>query len=160
MSLIKTIADVEAWFIVHPEIGFAERYTDQHGKAFGSGETRDMETAPCGEPYATVVSGGVFTGGPMPMLFHDEADAIQFWRYAVEDYADTVAPGEPWRDHPMLHLYWRERPVFEQRTFVALDQAAMLRERSRLATQLTIDVGVVWSRLLVSKLDPSGAETS
>jgi hypothetical protein len=158
MTLAEAILDIESWFNVHAEVGFADGYSDQQGRPFGTAETRDMETAPCGEPYAVVVSGGVYTVGAMPMLFHSEGAAIQFWRYAIEDYADEVAPGGGWKDSKSLHLYWRDQPVFERQTYVALDQAGMLRNRSKLASQLTIDVGIVWSRLLISRLDPDGKE--
>lgn len=154
-TIADAIIEVEGRFIVHTEVGLAERYTDQRGKGFGTAESRDMETAPNGESYETVVSGGQWSDGPMPMMFHDESTAIQFWLYAVEDYAETIAPREEWSK---LHLYWREKPVFERRTYVALDQAGMLRDRSRLASQLTIDVGIVWSRLRISKVDPDGQE--
>lgn len=152
-TIAEAILEVESRFIVHHEVGFAERYTDQRGQGFGTAESRDMETAPNGERYETVVSGGIWQDGPMPMLFHDESTAVQFWLYGVEDYAETVAPREEWSQ---LHLYWRHKPSFHRASYVALDQAGMLRDRSRLASQLTIDVGVVWSQLRISRLDPDG----
>ena len=155
MTLAEAVLDIESRFIVHREVGEPVAHYDQQDKAIDTG-ARDMSRAPCGEPYITVVSGGLKAQGDrIPIYFGTEVRAVEWWRYGVMDYAETIAPEAQWGG---LHLYWREEPRFESAEYVAMSQATMLGKRSALSDDLTVTLGTVWSRLLITKLAPDGTE--
>jgi len=155
MKILDAIAEVESWFLVHEEMGMPAYHVAPDGTETDVG-ARDMGFAPCDEPYVTVMSGGVIKEGRQPpIMFRDEARAVSWWLYAVEDYAETLAPRAEWKK---LHFYWRQKPVWEITTFVAINQAELLQSRSVLSSMLTVGLGIITSRLLISKLNPDGKE--
>lgn len=151
MMLDEAIAEVEGWFTVHTETGYPTEYTDSNGDFVKDGP-RDLSRAPNGESYVTVTSGGL-TSSMASVFFASESRAVTWWLYAMEDYAETIAPREEWKK---LHLYWRFRPEHESADYVALDQAALLQRQHGLS--LTVTLGTVYSRLVISKLKPDGKE--
>jgi hypothetical protein len=157
MSTAGVIATIEALFTVHDEAGFASHYRDSTGAIVSESVHRNMDMAPCGEPYVLLTSNGpAEEGDAQPDLFFgSEGTALSWWRYAVEDLAENIAPRDKWKS---LHLYWRQKPEYVSTTYVAMDQAGLLGSRSPLAAFLTIDVGFVTSRLLITKLDPNGED--
>ena len=156
MTLAEAILQAESYFQVHHEAG-AEEWFYKGDERVASATTRDMSRAPCGERYVTLTSGGVRDPGePMAMWFADSGRAASYWLFSVEDYAESVAPKSEW---PKLHLYWRSKPEWHSVEFVALDQAQLLgTAHPLLAEAMQMTAGVVWSRLLISKLRPDGTE--
>lgn len=151
MTLAEAIIAVEDQFIVHHEIGQpVDHYDEQKSKTIPAG-ARDMSRAPCGEKYIALTSAGI--DDVYGIMFHDEARAIRWWVYAVEDYAGSICTESEW---PKLHLYWRDLPVFERHVYLATDQPAILQGASTMP--LTVSLGTVKSKLLISKLGPDGTE--
>lgn len=150
MTLGEATLVINEMFVVHEEVGQEVISYDGNGKAYNTG-ARNMSVAPCGVPYVTVTSGGI--EGRFDVMFSDEPRAIRWWIYAVEDYAETIAPRDQWLT---LHLYWREGPEFTRHDYIALDQAGVLQAAS--LAPLTVSLGTVWSRLLITKLRPDGTE--
>lgn len=153
MTLDEAIAEVEGWFQVHAEIGAPTEYTDSNG-GFVQDGPRDLSLAPNGEPYIRVTSAGILTDWPSGgVFFGTEARAVTWWLYAIEDYAESIAPKDEWKN---LHLYWRTRPIFETADYVATNQAELLQRQHGLDMMVTL--GVIYSRVLISKLNPEGKE--
>lgn len=154
MTPAQVLADVEAKFIVHDEIGLPIMSIGDDGAEFDTG-ARNMGRAPTGESYVTVMSGGIRPeGNPVPVLFGDEDRAWRWWYYAVLDYAETIAPEADWQK---LHLYWRDRPEFSFAEYITVDGAQRLQRGEPIFNQR---LGTVFSRLLISKLRPDGTEES
>lgn len=153
----EAVAKVNALFTVHEERGRPADWVDQNDKVVGHG-ARDMETAPNGEPYETLTSYGV--GARLPeqalAMFQSEGLAVQWWFDEVCEWATEISKDRArW---PRLHLYWRDKPVFHKTTFIAMNQAELLGTASPLAAVHNIDLGFVWSRLLISTVGPDGKE--
>lgn len=158
MTLTEAIAQVEAAFTVHEDVGRATSYEDQNGKVVGAGP-RDRTLAPNGEPYLTITSHGVNAElpGDVFVLFTKEGLATQWWVDEVFEFARTLESNKDlWKK---LNLYWRVKPIFHSTTFLAMDQGSLLRTASPLAALLTIDLGFTWSEMLISKTGPDGKET-
>lgn len=153
MTLAEAILQVEGLFQVHHDVGLEVSSYDQNDVEIITG-ARDMTLAPCGEPYVIITSGGIREAGePQSMMFADEDRAVRFWTYAIEDLAEELRPREEWGK---LHLYWSAKPSFSATDYVAVDQAALLREASLLDMHLTL--GTVHSKLLLTKRGPDGKE--
>lgn len=152
MTRAEAIAAVEALFTVHHEAGLEIPYRDQTGAVYGTASMRDMDLAPCGEPYVVVTSNG-FRGDAEDVFFCSDSMAMRWWKFAVEAYAESIAPQDEWKS---LHLYWRDYPRFECATYLAADQAALLQTKSPLSACMHIDVGVVFSRMLITRTNPDG----
>lgn len=153
MTLAEAIAEIEAQFIVHHEIGAPTEYNDTTGKWVADGP-RDWSCAPCGDKYLTVTSGGVKDqGAPMSAYFSSEGRATTWWVYSVEDYAETIAPKDQWSK---LHLYWRDQPEYSEAEYVAMGQAELVRGSK--PHPLHVTLGSIFSRLVISKLNPDGKE--
>jgi len=150
MTLDEATLVVNDLFTVHEEVGQEAISVDGNGKEFRTGAF-NMSRAPCGELYMTVTSGGIEDA--YGVMFHDEARAVRWWVYSVEDYAETIAPRESWGK---LHLYWRDSPAFIREQYLALDQARILQGSSQ--APLTVSLGTVRARLLITKLRPDGTE--
>jgi hypothetical protein len=157
VTVAEAIAQVEALFTVHDEVGSPISYEDQEGKVVGEGP-RDMRTAPCGEKYATVSSFGVDVELPedASVMFTSAGLAAQWWIDEVQDWAATIMSERTWWHQ--LHLYWRVKPAFVSTTYLAMDQGSLLRTQSPLASVLQIDLGFVTSEMLLSKIGPDGKE--
>lgn len=139
MTLDEAVAEFEAGFTVHTEVGF-----DTGREAVGL----DRGCAPCGEPYVMIVSGAIKRQGECtPIWYAFEDDAIDAWLAMARVYAEGQG----------RHLYWCERPRWEPREFVALDQAGMIGD-PRARADIVLKVGVVYSRLVVTNLLPDGTE--
>jgi hypothetical protein len=151
MTLGEATLLVDGMFIIHEEVGQEITSYDQNDKSMPPTGARDMTKAPCGGRYITVTSGG--TEDVYGVMFHDEGRAIRWWVYSVEDYAESIAPREKW---DKLHLYWREGPKFIREEYIAMDQAGILQRQSRM--NLTLSLGTVRSRMLITKLRPNGTE--
>ena len=156
MTLAEAILTAESYFQVHREIGYAEPFY-KDGRPVEGAETRDMTFAPCGQQYVTLTSGGIKDQRElMPMWFAEESRAVSYWLFSVEDYAESVAPRDDWKK---LHLYWRDMPTWNPIEMVAVDQAALLANSHPLHGEaMVMTAGVVWSRLLITKLRPDGTE--
>lgn len=156
MTLAEAILTAEGYFQVHREIGYAEPFYKGDDPVEGA-ETRNWSRAPCGQRYVTLTSGGIKElGYPIPMWFADADRAASYWLFSVEDYAESVAPRDDWKK---LHLYWRDVPTWNPIEMVAVDQAALFANSHPLQGDvMAMTVGVVWSRLLISKLRPDGTE--
>lgn len=155
MTLAEAILEVERRFTVHHEVGCPSLSYDQQDKEIDTG-ARDMSRAPCGEPYFTVTSGGIREAGSRVTAFYTEKSrAIAEWQAYVFDLAAELAPADKWKS---LHLYWRTKPEYDDETYVALDQAGILQRHPDRADILHINVGVVWSTLLITKTGPDGEE--
>jgi hypothetical protein len=140
MTLDEAVAEFESALTVHDEIGHSA------GAAYDG--PMDFSRAPTGERYVTLTSGGIKPEGwPNPAWFNSKDDAVDFWLMEAKHYA---------REHG-TQLYWREKPELEGQTFVAMNQADSLQSQ-RLREAVAVAVWFVWSRLLVSKKDPSGHE--
>ena len=150
MTLDEATLAVNEMFIVHEEVGEEVISVDGNNKRIPTG-ARDMSRAPCGERYITLTSGG--WEDAYGVMFHDEARAVRWWVYSVEDYAETIAPRDKWGK---LHLYWREPPAFIREQYLALDQARILQGSS--LAPLTVSLGTVRARLLITKLHPDGSQ--
>jgi hypothetical protein len=150
MTLDEATLTVNGMFTVHEEVGQEAISVDGNGKVFHTGAV-NMSCAPCGERYITITSGG--TEDAYGVMFHDEPRAVRWWVYSVEDYAEVIAPREKWGK---LHLYWREPPKFIREQYLALDQARILQGSSQ--APLTVSLGTVRARLLITKLRPDGTE--
>lgn len=152
MNMAEAIAHIESRFIVHEEIGYLTDYRDSNDKLVADGP-RDWSRAPNGESYDVLTSGGlqVRAGEVSSIMFGDEGRAWQWWVWAVEDYAEEVAPRAEWAK---LHLYWRTKPEWASTEYVALHQAELLGSHSE--APLHVDLGLVYSRLLISKKNPDG----
>jgi hypothetical protein len=152
--LSDAILDIEDRFIVHLEMGRPVLSYDQNDKAIDTGVT-DWTKAPNGERYIMVTSGGWETATMRSIMFNDQGRAVYWWKWAVLDYAETVAAEDKW---PKLHLYWRERPSFVSADYIALEQANLLASGNAAALPITIVLGTVTSRLLISRLAPDGRD--
>jgi hypothetical protein len=157
MTPTDAVANISALFTVHDERGHPADWVDQNDKVVGSG-ARDMNTAPNGEPYEVLTSYGA--GAKLPadalVMFQSERLALQWWYDEVKAWAEELQP-----DHSKwlrLHLYWRDKPVFHKATYLVMNQAELLGTASPLAAVHSIDLGFVWSRLLISKVGPDGEE--
>lgn len=150
MTLTEAVEAAEKFFAhVHREIGFPTPYEDQAGKAIGHGP-RDMTCAPNGEPYDTVTSMGINEGlQHATVLFINEGLAFRWWLDEVRDH--QMATGA-------RHLYWCSEPTFVSATFLAMDQARLMRTQNPLAQLPQIDLGYVTSKLLISKKGLNGKE--
>jgi hypothetical protein len=158
MTPEEAVSKINATFTVHEERGIATGWTDQNDKVMGMG-ARDMDTAPNGEPYEVVTSYGL--GARLPkdalVMFQSESLAVRWWFDEVEDWASSLRSGrEYWK---RLNLYWRDKPTFHTTTYLAMDQGGLFRTSSPLAASHQIDLGFVWSRLLISTIGPNGEET-
>lgn len=160
MTLAEAITKIEAWFIVHDERGIETGWTDQNDKTVAMG-ARDMETAPNGEPYEVMTSFGLHARLPEHALvmFQDEGLAVQWWIDEVEAYAHTQDTKQDRSTWPRLHLYWRDKPAFHKVTYLAMSQAELLQTASPLGAVLQLDMGFVWSRMLISAIGPDGEES-
>lgn len=139
MTLDEAVADFESGLTVHTEVGFL--VPDHPG-------TRDLELAPCGEPYVTVVSGAIKRRGERtPIWYAFEDDAIDAWLAMARITAEAQG----------RHLYWRERPQWETEEYIAVDQAKMIGDQ-RARADIVLKIGYVYSRLLVTNLLPDGTE--
>ena len=135
MNLLDMIAAFEKDFRVSPEVGYADDRLE--GRA-------DMARAPTGERYVSVTSGGLKDEGEaMPGWFATEALAIDAWLRSAWKYAE---------DRGGHDLYWRERPVYQEAEYIAINQAALMGD-PRFRDAITLRLGCVYSRLLVSKKD-------
>ena len=139
MTLDEAVAEFEAGFTVHVEMGFP---AGEHGRVI------DLSRAPCDEPYVVVISGAVRRqGDPVPIWYAFEEDAVEAWVAMARVHAEGRG----------RHLYWRERPRWEAEDFVAVNQARMVGD-PRTRADIALNIGYVYSRLLVSNLRPDGAE--
>ena len=158
MTPAEAAAKVSLWFTTHETAGLSTDYVDQNDKVVGSG-ARDMSVAPNGEMYEVLTSYGVDARLPEHalVLFQNEGLALQWWLDEVEAYAADVNPDrDNWK---RLHLYWRDKPSFHKTTFLAMNQAELLQTASPLAAVHQLDMGFVWSRLLISRTGPDGEES-
>lgn len=97
MTLDEAIKLVESRFIVGPAGNYSE--------------------APTGEPYVTIVGGGIKEEGELfPCYFLSEAFAIQFWLDAVNKYSEGKSGT----------LYWRVKPEMMGRKKVWLIYSRLL----------------------------------
>jgi hypothetical protein len=157
MTPEEAVAKVESWFTVHDERGLPVDWIDQNDKFMGSGAL-DMETAPNGEAYQVMTSYGL--GARLPehalVLFQNEGLAVQWWIDEIEDYAASlIVARDQWK---RLHLYWRDKPEFLTTTYLTMNQGELLRTASPLAAIVQIDLGFVYSRMLISTIGPDGKE--
>jgi hypothetical protein len=145
MTLEQAAAEFESSFIVHPEVGCPN--ADYEGPL-------DMSRAPTGEPYATILSGAQARDGEaVPIWYTDITMAAQDWIDMARHYANGGASGEPLG----THLYWRDKPRWVEAEFVPVDQAAAMNDAVlRIFTPMKI--GFIYSRFVVSTMDPSGKE--
>ena len=154
MTLAEAILIIENKFIVHHEVGYPIQSYDQQDKAIDTGAV-NASMAPCGEPYVTITSGGLKEhGDQIAMWFASESKAVYEWHLFVLDYAAEVAPSDEWMS---LHLYWRQKPEFTMRDYVAVDQAAILQAHPERGDEIILHLGTVWSRLLITKTRPDGS---
>lgn len=150
MTLAEAIREVEALFTVHREVGLPTPYENQDGRAIGDGP-RDMRRAPNGELYETVTSFGFDENlAKASAFFVSEGLAVQWWY-------DEIA--ECQRMTGARHLYWCVEPTFVSATYLAMDQAELLRTQSPMAALPQIELGFVTSKLLISKVGPDGKES-
>lgn len=156
MTLADAIADIERRFVVHEEIGMpVMSFGATDDKEHDTG-ARDWSRAPTGERYVVIYSNGVRKDGVVgapPVLFRDEAMAIRWWTYAVLDYAEEIAPEAEWAK---LHLYWREKPEFELASYILGNAVDAYQSGRADRVSHTIDMGTVYSRLLISRDGPNG----
>lgn len=152
MLLTDAIADLEDKFIVHNDIGYPVMSYDGNDKEIDTG-AKDWNKAPCGERYILVSSGGWENDHIRSVLFNDQSRAIYWWKWAVMDYAETIAPEAQWSK---LHLYWRDRPQYVSTDYIALQQASIVGRKEMLP--ITIILGSVYSRLLITRKRPDGGE--
>lgn len=133
MTLDEAISAFERDFTVCRDIGLPD--DEMEGRA-------DWSRAPTGERYITLVSGGqTREGTPTPALYAGEELAAEEWLRQAWTYAEARG-GKT--------LYWRERPIYTEAEFVAVDQVSLMND-PRMRSSITICVGYVHSRLLVSK---------
>jgi len=109
----------------------------------------DASKAPTGEPYVSLVSGGIKEqGAHFPAFFKDESLAVEAWLSAAWRYAD---------ERGGKTLYWRSRPRCSAQDYIAVNQMGAMNDpewRGQLHTTLC----VVFSRMLVSKGDEGAPE--
>lgn len=145
MTFAEAILDLEQTFVVHHDAGYPDGEYDG---------PLDMTLAPNGEPYVVVSGDGILDENERVRCWYsDEEFAIECWLHAAKHYA-TSGPRKG-----ATHLYWRDKPAFVGAEFVALNQAAALQD-PRLRDSINIEVGYVYSRLLVSRLNPDGKDDS
>ena len=143
MEIAEALADFEAPFVVHRQVGMA--VGDYDGPI-------DMTRAPTGEAYVILTSDGLREPGePVPCWYTSRSLATDVWLGAAKHYAKTDGR------EGARNLYWLERPRFVRMEFVALDQAGALQDAD-LRDSLNIDVGYITCRLLVSHFRPDGTE--
>ena len=131
----------ETGLIAHPEVG--KPVGDYDGP-------RNMDQAPTGEPYVEVTSDGVWdAGASIPGWYSSKTFALELWSEAARAYAKTRG----------RHLYWRDKPRWVEAEFIPVDQVAALNDPV-LRRVTVIKVGFIYSRLLVSTMDPTGKEDS
>ena len=122
MDQLETARDiVERTIKVHSEIGTGA-------------------TAPTGEPYVSLVSGGIKAEGErLPAYFSTPERAIVAWYDSALRYAQ----------HGNV-LYWRELPSLESQQYAPVDADGEFAKDTDLRKMMTITVYTVYSRLLVS----------
>ena len=136
MTLEEAVAAFEAQMTVHDAVGYP---VHDHG-------AKDMNLAPTGERYTAFTNGGYkHHGHPIAAWFVHKGDAIESWLADVRYF--TKGHGK--------QLYWRERPELVTQTFVAVNQAEAMQDQ-RLRDSLSVELHVVWCRLLVSTKGPDG----
>ena len=158
MTPAEAVTRAESMFTVHADVGLADGWTDQNGKVLNL-TSRDMECAPNGEPYEVLTSYGL--GAQLPrhalVMFQNEGLGVQWWLDEVEAWAaDLRKDRDTWKK---INLYWRDKPVFIGTTYIAMDQGGLARTASPLAAIPQIDLGFVWSRMLLSVIGPNGEDT-
>lgn len=155
MSLAEYAQSLERIFQVHHEIGLPMDHVRSDGERIDAGG-RDWSKSPCGEPYITLTSGGEKDPGTAnAVLFAAESVAASWFKFALEDYAASVAPKNDWGT---LHLYWRTQPEWNEAEFIARDQASLVGTEGALAADLYTTLGTVYSRLVISTKGPDGRE--
>lgn len=149
MTLAEAVLTVERTFTVHQEAGLlVPSYKGDEAIETGA---RDMDFAPNGERYVTVTS----MGDPPTRFFADESAAIYEWQLCVMDLAEEITKDrDRWK---ALHLYWRDRPSVSRHDYVGLGQPALL--QVGMGDILTLELVMVRSRLLISKVGPDGKES-
>lgn len=155
-----TPAELEAGlarlFTVHEEPGYLVSYQDQNGATLGA-PYRDMDLAPCGEPYITFTSFGWDTNfSSVPVLFQREGLAFEWLWDEIVAFAREAGWQAP--DGPTLHLYWRDKPQFFDGVFMQASHANAVRTASPLAAISSVTLGFAQARLLLSKKNPEGSE--
>ena len=133
MTLVEAIAAFEKDFQVITTAGFAD-----------DGPMLDMDRAPNGDRYVVITSGGERSvPGASAAWFASEDRAAEEWLRQAWAYAERRGGGD---------LYWRQEPVHRQMEFFAVDQAGAMRDVVT-RQSITINVGFVYSRMVVSKAD-------
>ena len=134
MTLEEAVAAFEKDFTVIDAVGFPNN-ENVPGSV-------DASRAPNGEQYVSLCSGGIKKEGDQyPAYYASEEIAAEEWLKSAWQYADKRG-GKT--------LYWRRRPEFTSREYIAIDQAAMMND-PELRQSMQITVGQVYSRLLVTK---------
>ena len=125
MTLEEAVAAFEADFTVHDYV------------------PGDFATAsPAGDKYVVLANGGVLVAGYLPRAFFtNEEDAAEDWLRQAWAYAET-RPGKV--------LYWRERPTWESREYVAIDQASLMNDPAW-RSSIVVTLGRILSRLAISE---------
>ena len=142
MTLEQAAAEFESGFIVHPEVGCPN--ADYEGPL-------DMSKAPTGERYEIVCSGCILDDGEAPAIWYaNQHFAISDWLGTAKGYAG---------ERGGRHLYWRRKPEWVEAEFVPVDQVAAINSDA-LKRCMRIKIGYVYSRFVVSTMDPSGKEDS
>jgi len=156
MTPAEAVRKIDAMFTVCREpAGYPTFYLDQNDKEMGDGP-RDMEIAPCGEPYVMVSSFGVDADLKTDafVMFASESLALRWFVDEIEDYAASIISDRAgWKS---LHLYWRTEPKWFSTTYIVMDQAGLLQTKSPLSALMNVDLGFVQASLLITKTDPNG----
>ena len=118
---------------------------DEAIRAFSDGfEIGDCDgtRAPNKESWITLTSGGLKADDEgTPGWFANEDLAARAWLWQACQYAEKKGGKK---------LYWRSRPVYEEREFIALNQAEMMND-ARFLRDIAVRLGTVTCRMLVSK---------
>ena len=142
MTLEEAVAAFEADFTVSPLVGYPR--LDEAGRV-------DLHRAPTGEPYIRLTSGGINGDGePQQAWFSSEDRCALEWLRQAWIYAE-MRGGKT--------LYWRRPPQYHEAEFVAVDQAALINDLD-MRNAITIKIGTIYSRLLISKTDETGKDAT
>lgn len=134
MTLAEAIAAFEKDFNVSPDTGYPDEALD--GRV-------NMSRAPNGDRYVILWAGGIREEGEAPPVWFDDDEeaAAEEWLRSAWAYAESRGGKD---------LYWRERPWYRHEEYVAVDQAKLMGNPTMRAA-ITLRIGCVYSRLLVSK---------
>lgn len=134
MTLAEAVEAFERDFVVST----AEGYPTEGGGV----ERLDMDRAPCGDRYVVLWAGGEREAGEPPAAwFGGEEAAASAWLRSAWSYAERRGGKE---------LFWRERPIYREHEYVAMDQAGLMGDPS-MRGAITLRIGCIYSRLAISR---------